>query len=220
MKYLRMQCLSAILCLAVSAFAQTGTKPAAPASSPAASPAAASTPSSAPQAQPTPAPLTTIAAIADRQVSQYEKLMVEAAEAMPAEKFDFTPASLNIPNAAYKDVRTFAVLIKHTATANFRFWATASGDKFPENIKGPNGPDELKTKAEIVQFLKDSFAVGHRAAKTLTPENATEQLPFFRGNSARLYIVSGAVIHAADEYGQMVEYLRMNGIVPPASRGN
>ena len=219
MKYLRMLCLPAILGLAAAAFAQAGTKPAAPASSPAASPAA-STPSSAPQAQPTPAPLTTIAAIADRQVSQYEKLMVEAAEAMPAEKFDFTPASLNIPNAAYKDVRTFAVLIKHTATANFRFWGTVSGDKFPENIKGPNGPDELKTKAEIVQFLKDSFAVGHRAAKTLTPENATEQLPFFRGNSARLYIVSGAVIHCADEYGQMVEYLRMSGIVPPASRGN
>jgi hypothetical protein len=215
MKYLRMLCLPAILSLAAAAFGQAGSKPATPAASP-----AAAAPSPAPQAQPTPAPLTTIAAIADRQVSQYEKLMVEAAEAMPAEKFDFTPASLNIPNAAYKDVRTFAVLIKHTATANFRFWATVSGDKFPENIKGPNGPDELKTKAEIVQFLKDSFAVGHRAAKTLTPENATEQLPFFRGNSARLYIVSGAVIHAADEYGQMVEYLRMNGIVPPASRGN
>ena len=73
---------------------------------------------------------------------------------------------------------------------------------------------------EIIQFLKDSFAVGHRAAKTLTPENAAEQLPFFRGSTARLYIASGAVIHAADEYGQMVEYLRMNGIVPPASRGN
>src|SRR5579859_1418573 len=114
MKYLRMLCLPAILSLAAAAFGQAGSKPAAPA----ASPAAASTPSSAPQAQPTPAPLTTIAAIADRQVSQYEKLMVEAAEAMPAEKFDFTPASLNIPNAAYKDVRTFAVLIKHTATAN------------------------------------------------------------------------------------------------------
>jgi hypothetical protein len=208
MKHLRIFCLLAVLSFAVGAFAQGGTKPAPPAASPA------------PQAQATPAPLTTIAAIADRQVSQYEKLMVEAAEAMPAEKFDFTPASLNIPNAAYKDVRTFAVLIKHTATANFRFWTTVSGDKFPENIKGPNGPDELKTKAEIVQFLKDSFAVGHRAAKTLTPENATEQLPFFRGSSARLYIVSGAVIHAADEYGQMIEYLRMNGIVPPASRGN
>jgi hypothetical protein len=217
MKYLRMLCLPAILSFAVCAFAQAGAKPAAPAPSPAASPAPAQ---AAPAAQPTPAPLTTIAAIADRQVSQYEKNVVEAAEAMPAEKFDFTAASLNIPGAAYKDVRTFAQLVKHTATANYRFWTTVTGEKMPENIKGTNGPDELKTKAEIIQFLKDSFAVGHRAAKTLTPENATEQFPFFRGTSARLYIVSGAVIHAADEYGQMVEYLRMNGIVPPASRGN
>jgi hypothetical protein len=216
MKHLRTLSLLVVLSFAVGAFAQGGTKPATPATSPTPS----SAPSSAPQAQTTPTPLTTIAAIADRQVSQYEKNVVEAAEAMPADKFDFTPASLNIPGAAYKDVRTFAQLIKHTAAANFRFWTTVSGDKFPENIKGPNGPDELKTKAEIIQFLKDSFAVGHRAAKTLTPENATEQLPFFRGTTARLYIVSGAVIHAADEYGQMVEYLRMNGIVPPASRGN
>jgi DinB family protein len=215
MKHLKMLCLLATLGLSASTFAQGGAKPAAPAPSPAASPAAAS-----PQAQPAPAPLTTIAAIVDRQVSQYEKNVVEAAEAMPAEKFDFSPASLNIPSSAYKDVRTFGQLVKHTATANYRFWTTLTGEKMPENIKGPNGPDELKTKAEIIQFLKDSFAVGHRAAKTLTAENAAEQLPFFRGTAARLYIASGAVIHDADEYGQMVEYLRMNGIVPPASRGN
>ncbi len=209
MKLMRALCLLAVLTLAVGAFAQGG---AAPAASPAAP--------SAPQAQTAPAPPATIAAIADRQVSQYEKNVIDVAEAMPEDKYNFTPASLNIPGAAYKDVRTFAVLIKHTATANYRFWTTVTGEKMPESIKGPNGPDELKTKAEIVQFLKDSFAVGHRAAKTLTPENATEQLPFFRGTQARLQIVSGAVIHAADEYGQMVEYLRMNGVVPPASRGN
>src|SRR5260221_375633 len=136
---------------------------------------------------------------------------------MPADKFDFTPASLNIPGAAYKDVRTFAVLVKHTATANFRFWATVSGDKFPENIKGPNGPDELKTKAEIIQFLKDSFAVGHRAAKTLTNDNALEMVSAGRFTQPRLGLATSAVIHCGDEYGQMVEYLRMNGIVPPAS---
>ncbi len=218
MKHLKMLCLLAILSFAAGAFAQGGTKPATPAPSPAAPSAAA--PSSAPQAQATPAPMTSIALVVDRQVSAYEKNMVEAAEAMPAEKFDFTPASLNIPGSSYKDVRTFGQLVKHTATANYRFWTTLTGEKMPENIKGSNGPDELKTKAEIIQFLKDSFAVGHRAAKTLTPENAVEQLPFFRGSTARLYIASGAVIHAADEYGQMVEYLRMNGIVPPASRGN
>lgn len=207
MKQMRIFCLLAILSLSIGAFAQGGTKAAAPAAAPA------------PQAQASPAPITNFAALADRQVSQYEKNVVEAAEAMPADKFDFTPASLNIPNSAYKDVRTFAALVKHTATANFRFWTTLTGEKMPENIKGSNGPDELKTKDQIIQFLKDSFAVGHRAAKTVTPENALEQLPFFGGSWPRLLIASGAVIHDADEYGQMVEYLRMNGIVPPASRG-
>jgi hypothetical protein len=156
----------------------------------------------------------------DRQVSQYEKNVVDAAEAMPADKFDFTPASLNIPGAAYKDVRTFAQLVKHTATANYRLWTNITGEKMPENIKGTNGPDELKTKAEIIQFLKDSFAMGHRAAKTITAQNALEEIQWFRGTAPRLFVASGAIIHDADEYGQMIEYLRMNGIVPPASRGN
>jgi hypothetical protein len=208
MKQMRTFCLLAILSLSVGAFAQGGTKPAAPAASPA------------PQAQSTPAPITSLSALVDRQVSQYEKNVVDAAEAMPADKFDFTPASLNIPNAAYKDVRTFAQLIKHTAAANYFFWSRVTGEKMPENIKGGNGPDELKSKAEIIQFLKDSFAVGHRAAKMITPENALDQVPSFRGTQPRLLVASGAVIHDADEYGQMIEYLRMNGIVPPASRGN
>jgi hypothetical protein len=192
------------LSFAIAAAAQD--KPAAPAAAPA------------PQAQAAPQPPASIASVVDRQVSQYEKNMVDAAEAMPEDKYNFTPASLNIPGSAYKDVRTFAQLVKHTATANFRFWTTLTGEKMPENIKGPNGPDELTKKAEIIQFLKDSFAVGHRAAKALTTENALEQVPFFRGTQPRLFVASGAVIHAADEYGQMVEYLRMNGIVPPASR--
>ena len=62
--------------------------------------------------------------------------------------------------------------------------------------------------------------VGHRAAKTITAQNALEELPFFRGTQPRLYIATATVIHAADEYGQMVEYLRMNGIVPPKQRKN
>ena len=211
MKCLRTLCLLAVLSFAVSAFAQGGAKPATP---------AAPSPTPAAQAQPTPPPVTSLSEMADRQVSQYEKLLVGVAEAMPEDKYNFTPASLNIPGAAYKDVRTFAVLIKHTAAANYFFWSRATGEKMPENIKGGNGPEELKTKAEIVQFLKDSFAVGHRAAKSLTAENAMDQLPSFRGNQPRLMILTGAVIHDADEYGQMVEYLRMNGIIPPASRGS
>jgi DinB family protein len=204
MKQVRIFCLLAVLSLAIAATGQN--KPAAPAATPA------------PQAQAAPQPPATIASVVDRQVSQYEKNMVDAAEAMPEDKFNFSPDSLGIKGSSYTGVRTFAQLIKHTATANFRFWTTLTGEKMPENIKSANGPDELTKKAEIVQFLKDSFAVGHRAAKTLTTENALEQVPFFRGTQARLFVASGAVIHAADEYGQMVEYLRMNGIVPPASR--
>jgi len=207
MKHLRILLLLLVLSFTMGVFAQRAATDAKPAATPA------------PQAQTTPAPISSLSALVDRQVSQYEKNVVEAAEAMPADKFDFNPASLNIKGAAYSDVRSFATLVKHTATANYRFWSTLTGDKMPENIKGPNGPDDLKTKDQIIQFLKDSFALGHKAAKTITPENALEQLPFFRGTQPRLYIASACVIHAADEYGQMIEYLRMNGIVPPASRG-
>lgn len=161
----------------------------------------------------------TLATVVDRQVSSYERNVVGVAEAMPEDKYNFNPASLNIPNAAFKDVRTFAELIKHTAAANYFFWGAVTGEKPPASIKGPNGPEELKTKAEIVQFLKDSFAVGHRAAKMLTNENAFEQVQFLQFKGPRLFMATNAVIHCADEYGQMVEYLRMNGIVPPASAG-
>ncbi len=87
----------------------------------------------------------------------------------------------------------------------------------PENIKDGNGPADLKSKLDILKFLKDSFALGHKAAATLTAENML-QTP---GNSksTRLHLANFGVAHAYDHYGQMVEYLRMNGIVPPASRG-
>lgn len=160
-----------------------------------------------------------ISSVVDRQVSSYERNVVGVAEAMPEDKYNFTPVSLNIPNAAYKDVRTFAQLIKHTATANYFYWGAVTGEKPPANITGTNGPDELKSKAEIVQFLKDSFAVGHRAAKMLTPENMLEPVQFRNQTGPRVFFATSAVIHCADEYGQMVEYLRMNGIVPPASAG-
>jgi uncharacterized damage-inducible protein DinB len=75
----------------------------------------------------------------------------------------------------------------------------------------------LKTKADIIKFLKDSFALGHKAAATLTTQNML-QTPE-KSKSSRLRLATFGVAHAFDHYGQMVEYLRMNGIVPPASRG-
>jgi len=174
----------------------------------------------APQATPQAAP--SIAAIADNQVSIIEREFVSAADAMPEDKFNFTPTGLNIPGSDFKGVRSFAEQVKHVAATNYLLWGTVTGDKSPVEMKDDNGPASLKTKAEIVQYLKDSFAVGHKAAQTLTAENSTSQFPnVFGGKNPmpRLFMVTFGVAHGFDHYGQMAEYLRMNGIIPPASRG-
>ena len=159
----------------------------------------------------------TIASAMDREISGIEKQLVEVAEAMPEDKFNFSPESLNIPGAEYKGVRTFAVQVKHVATSNYYIWSPITGDKLPEGLGDDgNGPPNLKSKAEIIKFLKDSFALGHKAAATLTTENMLQ--PAGRSKSPRLHLATFGVAHAFDHYGQMVEYLRMNGIVPPASR--
>jgi len=171
---------------------------------------------SASQAQPSQSP-PTIASMVDRQISTIEKEISEAAEAMPEDKFNFSPESLHIPGADYKGVRTFALQVRHVAASNFALWSPLTGDKFPQDFLGGNGPENLKTKAEIMKFLKDSFVLGHKAAAALTIENMLQ--PATSGGSTRLHRATFAVEHAFDHYGQMVEYLRMNGIVPPASRG-
>jgi hypothetical protein len=158
----------------------------------------------------------TIASTMDREISDVEKEIVEAAEAMPEDKFNFAPASLNIPGADYNGVRTFALEVKHVGASNYAIWSPLTGDKFPADFMGGDGSESLKTKAEIIQFLKDSFALGHKAAATLTPQNMLQTAE--HSKSLRLHLAAFGVAHAFDHYGQMVEYLRMNGIVPPASR--
>ncbi len=165
--------------------------------------------------QPQP-PTPTIASTVEREISAIEKQIVEVAEAMPEEKFNFSPESLNIPGSEYKGVRTFALQVKHVAASNYFIWSPLTGDKLPDGLKDGNGPDNSKTKAEIIKFLKDSFVLGHKAAATLTSENMLQ--PVGHNNSPRLHLATFGVAHAYDHYGQMVEYLRMNGIVPPASR--
>jgi len=203
MKHLRIFCLLALACFAMSGFAQ--------AAKPAATPNA--------QAKKTEPP--SIASAVDQQISTLEREFVSAAEAMPDDKFDFTPVSLNIPNSEYKGVKTFAEEVRHVAATNYQLWGAVTGDKSPIESKEDNGPSQLKTKTEIVKYLKDSFAIGHKAAKSLTPGNAAGQVPnpFGPGQRTRLFCATFAVAHAFDHYGQMVEYLRMNGIIPPASRG-
>lgn len=165
----------------------------------------------------------TIALAMNTQLTVVEKQIVPAAEAMPAERYFFAPT-----DGDFKGTRTFALEVRHIAAANFALFSAILGQAPPPGVSfsgSTNGPDDLATKDQIVKFLKDSFALGHRAIATITARNAVTPLagptlPFRQPYAnSRLALATFAISHALDHYGQMVVYLRMNGFVPPASQG-
>ncbi len=162
----------------------------------------------------------TIASSIDREISLVEKEVLEAAEAMPEDKFDFSPEKLNIPGSDYKGVRTFGEQLKHIAASNYLIWSPITGEKPPDNVNDGKGPDNMKAKADIIKYVKDSFAFGHKSVATLNSSNLVEPITSKSGRpTTRLFLATFAPAHCFDHYGQMIEYLRMNGVVPPASRG-
>jgi uncharacterized damage-inducible protein DinB len=161
----------------------------------------------------------TFSSVFDRGLTQVEHQVVPAAEAMPDDKFNFAPPT---SMGEFKGVRTFAQQVKHLAVANYAFGSSILGEKLGADKMGTgeNGPDNLTSKSDIVQYLKDSFAYMHKAANTITEANVLEQVPspFGPNKVTKLGLMTIALAHPFDHYGQMVEYLRMNNIVPPASR--
>jgi hypothetical protein len=156
-----------------------------------------------------------VAEVMDRAVSGVEGEFVPAAEAMPEEKYSFAPT-----DGEFKGVRTFAQQVKHVAAVNYMIGAAILEDKPPVELGGENGPDSVKTKADTAKFLKDSFTYVHKAIATINGSNLLTPIksPFGNGMTTRLGMATLIVGHCFDHYGQMVEYLRMNNIVPPASR--
>ena len=175
---------------------------------------------SSPQPSGSPSAPPTIASAIDREISIVEKEVVEAAEAMPENKFDFSPEKASISGSDYKGVRTFGEQLKHIAASNYLIWSPITGEKAPDTVNDGKGPDSMKAKADIIKYLKDSFAYGHKVVATLNASNLVQPISSSSGRTTtRLFLATFAPAHAFDHYGQMVEYLRMNGIVPPASRG-
>lgn len=181
--------------------------------------AAESTPQGEPSPQPQQSSPPTVASALDREISAVEKQIVDVAEAMPEDKFNFSPESVNIPGSDYKGVRTFASQLKHVAASNYAILSPLTGEKRRDDLfNGGKGPEDVKTKADIIKFLQDSFAFSRKAVATLTTENMLQTPEHSKSTRLRLAIL--VVTHAFDHYGQMVEYLRINGIIPPATRGN
>ena len=153
----------------------------------------------------------------ERQFNKIESDITSSAEAMPDDKFYFTPENLNIKNSNFKGVRTFAGQIMHLATDNLLIWSAITGDPVRTDITDVNGPASIKTKADILEYLKSSFAEGRKAISTLTEKNEMDMIEFRGRNLPKLDLVFYALTHANEHYGQMVVYLRMCGIVPPAT---
>lgn len=153
----------------------------------------------------------------DHTLTNTEKEFVSLVAAMPADKFNFAPTA-----GKFDGVRTFGQQAKHAAYVLNELAATLLGEKNPSaSSDHENGPDNLTNKEQILKYVKDSFAYAHKAVAKLTNANLMEQTadPFDpKGKKTRLESVDTMFWHTFDHYGQMVEYARMNGIVPPASQ--
>ena len=153
----------------------------------------------------------------DAELSGVEGEMMGVVKAMPAEKFGFAPsAAIFVPSqkTEFATVRTFAQQAAHVAQANYSFYAAVGGMK-PDVDMAAVG--KMTKKEDVVAALAGSFAFAHKAIATLTAANAFEVIKSSEGLQTRATTAAFAVGHMYDHYGQMVEYLRMNGIVPPAS---
>lgn len=157
----------------------------------------------------------TVTYLLDRTVTNFENEFIPAAEAMPEDKFGFAPTG-----GEFKGVRTFAQQIKHVAAVNYELGAALLEQKPPVDINEESGPASITSKADVIKYLKDSFAYVHKAIATINEGNLTGTVksPFGEGWVSRMGLASAVASHGFDHYGQMVVYLRMNGIVPPASR--
>lgn len=168
---------------------------------------------------PAPSDAAAVASILDSQLTFFEGQFVSAAEAMPGDKYSFVPEG-----SGFDGVRTFALEVKHVATVNMGLYSAMLGQNLPPGVDfngAANGPDNIVTKDQILKYLKDSFALGHKAMTSITAQNAIPPLarspiPFMK---TRLDLATFSLTHASDHYGQMAVYLRMNGVAPPASNG-
>jgi hypothetical protein len=159
-------------------------------------------------------PPTSVVEIFDRSVEGPERATLVLAEKMPESLYSFVPT-----HGEFKGARTFAELARHIAVANYQMGAALLREKVPVE-PGPhdNGPDSLRSKADVVKFLRESFVYLHKGMATVNEHNLLEVVELPKGGRVpRLSVVTAAISHPWDIYGQMIEYLRLNGIDPQKS---
>jgi uncharacterized damage-inducible protein DinB len=156
-----------------------------------------------------------VANVLKTSVTHLQRVLLPLAMAMPEDKYGFAPTE-----GEFKGVRTFREQLKHVAASNYVYASSILGEKPPADVgEEENGPASVKTKAEVLKYVNDSFAYVQKAVAAINAKNLVSPIknPFGQGEATRLAIVTLIIGHCNDHYGQMVEYVRMNGIVPPDS---
>jgi len=163
-------------------------------------------------AQQQPSPPKTIPDSINYMWKMVESDFTSLAEAMPEEKWSFKPTQ-----GAFTDVRTFAEQVKHVACAN-EAWAKKLRGEQPPDRCDTGGSNPARTKAEILAYLHETFVMMDSQIAATKAENLMAPVKGPYAGDNRLEVLNSALWHISDHYGQLVEYVRMNGIVPPASR--
>ena len=132
---------------------------------------------------------------------------IALAEAMPTEKFNWSPG---------EGVMTVARVYAHVARYNYLYPATSLGAKAPDG-RDEDAIEDLADKARIVTLLKESQAHVHGVVKGLAPSLAKETTLYGR-QVGQWAVLLQLVAHMNEHLGQSIAYARMNGVVPPWSR--
>ena len=142
-----------------------------------------------------------------------EKGFLSVVEAMPEAKYSYIPTGGN-----FEGVRSFGEQVKHVACAQFAFFNEIEGKTPPVHCE-KGGPSKAQTKTELIKYLRESFDYGDRVLATITAQNALDRVEGpYAGPNTRLGMAVAAVWHITDHYGQLVVYLRLNGIMPPITQ--
>lgn len=132
------------------------------------------------------------------------KILVRAAEVMPEEKYGFKPVD---------SVRTFGQIVAHVADSQYFFCSAARGEKNPS----PKIEQTKSSKADLVAALKEAFAYCDGGYETITDASASEMVKVMGMEMPRLGVMNVDHMHTMEHYGNLITYLRMNGLVPPTS---
>jgi len=154
--------------------------------------------------------------VVDDWVNRLETMVVGAADAMPADKYPFAPT-----DGEFKGVRTFAQQVKHAAATNYILGAAILGMAPPPDAGDETGPDTVRTKAEIQEYLKGSFAFLHKAVATIDDQNAAYQVLLSRPSEVARLVwgwPSRRLRISLITTARWWSIYAWNGVVPPASR--